>query len=284
MDNRFSATPSPLLWRAPRILDVASESFHLRIGNGVGKQGYGNRPPIDDRNLIRKFSIDCLDASKTNELTQPQVTRYCGESRRKADTEFQYRPSIVDADPVFADPVFADPVSETPMNPEIKAKVVVVALLNQQCKNLMYSKKGVVYKLHAGWFVNRTPGKFINWGYELFFPLGGPRKASERNSPKKGEKLLNSPPRSDPRNGEKLQKNCKNCIFRVVFPLFWGNLPHFEGVGPGEKFSNFSPFFGDFRPGGFPSPLRGKATRKTGVFLLNLKVFPVRILQKERKV
>ena len=35
--------------------------------NGVGKQGYGNRPPIDDRNPIWKFSIDCLDASKTNE-------------------------------------------------------------------------------------------------------------------------------------------------------------------------------------------------------------------------
>ena len=40
---------------------------HLRIGNGVGKQGYSNRPPIDDRNPIRKFSIDCLDASKTND-------------------------------------------------------------------------------------------------------------------------------------------------------------------------------------------------------------------------
>ena len=33
---------------------------HLRIGNGDGKQGYGNRPPIDDRNPIRKFSIDHL--------------------------------------------------------------------------------------------------------------------------------------------------------------------------------------------------------------------------------
>ena len=31
-------------------------------------------------------------------------------------------------------------------------------------KNLMYSQKGVVYKLHAGWFMNRTPGEFINWG------------------------------------------------------------------------------------------------------------------------
>ena len=37
------------------------------IQNGVGKQGYGNRPRIDDRNPTQKFSIDCLDASKTNE-------------------------------------------------------------------------------------------------------------------------------------------------------------------------------------------------------------------------
>ena len=42
------------------------------------------------------------------------MTRQCTESRRRADTEFQYRPRIVDTDPVFADPVFADPVSETP--------------------------------------------------------------------------------------------------------------------------------------------------------------------------
>ena len=28
----------------------------------------------------------------------------------------------------------------------------------------MYSKKGVVYKLHTGWFINRTPGEFINQG------------------------------------------------------------------------------------------------------------------------
>ena len=28
----------------------------------------------------------------------------------------------------------------------------------------MYSKKGVVYKLQEGQFINRTPGEFINWG------------------------------------------------------------------------------------------------------------------------
>ena len=33
----------------------------------------------------------------------------------------------------------------------------------------MYSKKGAVYKLHAGWFINRTPGEFINSG--LFINL-----------------------------------------------------------------------------------------------------------------
>ena len=59
-------------------------------------KGYGNRPPIDDRIPIRKFSIDCLDASNPNEQTQLQVTRYCRESRRKADMELQYRPRIVD--------------------------------------------------------------------------------------------------------------------------------------------------------------------------------------------
>ena len=41
-----------------------------------------------------------------------------------------------------------------------------------QCKNLMYrqySKKGVVDKLHAGWFINRTPGEFINCGLFIKF-------------------------------------------------------------------------------------------------------------------
>ena len=33
----------------------------------------------------------------------------------------------------------------------------------------MYSKKGVVYKLHAGWFINRTPGEFINCSLSIKF-------------------------------------------------------------------------------------------------------------------
>ena len=35
----------------------------LRIGNGGSKQGRVNRTPINNRNLIWKFSIDRLEAS-----------------------------------------------------------------------------------------------------------------------------------------------------------------------------------------------------------------------------
>ena len=51
-----------------------------------------------------------------------------------------------------------------------------------QCKNLMYSKKGVVYKLHAGWFINRTPGEFINRGHFIKFKgflCGNPTEKGE---------------------------------------------------------------------------------------------------------
>ena len=41
----------------------------------------------------------------------------------------------------------------------------------------MCSKNGVVYKLHAGWFINRAPGEFINCGPFIKFkgPLSGHR-------------------------------------------------------------------------------------------------------------
>ena len=41
------------------------------------------------------------------------------------------------------------------------------------------------------------------------------------------------------------------CDFYVIFP-------HFRGSDRGGEFCNLSPFFGDFRPGGFPGPLGGK--------------------------
>ena len=108
----FCFPESPAKTQKKPVRKCVENTQNLRIGNGVGKQGYGNRPPIDDRNPIRKFSIDCLDASKSNDETRLQLTRHCRESKRKADTEFQYRPRIVDTDidcgPRFCGPRFRD--------------------------------------------------------------------------------------------------------------------------------------------------------------------------------
>ena len=95
-----------------KYLRKEGEGF-LRIGNGVGKQGYGNRPPIDDRNPIRQFSIDPLDTSKTNGTTRPQLTHQGRESKRKPIRKFSIGPASSIRTSI-ADPVFADPVSETP--------------------------------------------------------------------------------------------------------------------------------------------------------------------------
>ena len=46
----------------------------------------------------------------------------------------------------------------------------------------MYSKKGVVYKLHAGQFINRPPENFINWGLFIKFKgllCGNPTERGE---------------------------------------------------------------------------------------------------------
>ena len=69
--------------------------FHLRIGSGVGKQGYGNRTPINDRKPIRKFSIDplCLQNQWGNSASTDSPWQ-----RIKADTEIQYQPRIIDMD------------------------------------------------------------------------------------------------------------------------------------------------------------------------------------------
>ena len=63
--HKFSLSGQLAGWdRVNRTLNRANRlclcAFFLRIGNGVGKQGCGNHPPIDDRNPIRKFSIDPL--------------------------------------------------------------------------------------------------------------------------------------------------------------------------------------------------------------------------------
>ena len=70
--------------------------WYLGIGNGGGKQGRGNQPPN------RRYGPD----------TEIQYSRLL--SKKEADTEFQYRPHIVDTDTI-ADAIFADAISETSM-------------------------------------------------------------------------------------------------------------------------------------------------------------------------
>ena len=50
--------------------------------------------------------------------------------------------------------------------------------------------------------------------------------------------------------------------FRSIFCNFSVIFPHFRGLDRGGEFCNFSPFFGDSRPGGFRGSVRGKTTRK----------------------
>ena len=59
----------------------------------------------------------------------------------------------------------------------------------------MYSKKGVVYKLHAGWFINRTPGEFTNWGRFIKFKGDSLLKirARQMNGPRAQKKRPCSP-------------------------------------------------------------------------------------------
>ena len=76
---------------------------------------------------------------------------------------------------------------------------------------------------------------------ELFFPIRGPGKPPR----KEGEKLLNSPPRSDPKVGKsaptKRKNDSENTIF-AFFPIFGGRtgegnlviFPHFPGFPSGR--------------------------------------------------
>ena len=65
----------------------------LHHRNGGGKQGCGNRPPINDRAPIRKFSIFCMD-SANRRLPLPFGRRVCETMSKKGapDTE---NPSLI---------------------------------------------------------------------------------------------------------------------------------------------------------------------------------------------
>ena len=89
------------MWKA-----AGAECF-LGIGNGVGKQGRGNQPPY------RRYGPDTEIQYRLRKPHGP-AKRSRILSKREADTEFQYRPYIVDTDTI-ADALFADAISETSM-------------------------------------------------------------------------------------------------------------------------------------------------------------------------
>ena len=94
--------------------------------------------------------------------------------------------------------------------------------------------------------------------YELVvFPLRGPGKPPERNSPKNCTILLPCPA---PEIREKLQKNYKNWPFGVVLSFFGGGAIFllFSGSDRGEECCSFSPFFEEFPPRRLSSPSKGK--------------------------
>ena len=68
----------------------------------------------------------------------------------------------------------------------------------------MYSKNGVVYKLHAGWFINRTQGEFINSG--LFTTFKGLLCG---NPIERGESLI---PNFWPRGSLQVQPRHRDCL------------------------------------------------------------------------
>ena len=78
---------------------------NLGIGNGGGKQGRGNRPPY------RRYGPDTEIQYRPRKPHGPAKPSR-NFSKKEADTEFQYRPHIVDTDTI-ADAVFADAISET---------------------------------------------------------------------------------------------------------------------------------------------------------------------------
>ena len=84
----------------------------------------------------------------------------------------------------------------------------------------MYTKKGVVHKLHAGWLINRIPGEFINQG--LFTKFKG--------------LLCGAPTES----GESLKLNFWPRGSLQVQPRYLHCLPQVRGFRTGKKYNTSS--------------------------------------------
>ena len=92
-------------WMASMLRNGLSGPLIWESENGVGKLGYGNRPPIDDRNPIWKFNIDplCLQSQWDNSASTDSPWQRIKEKRRYGNSVS--RTSI--ADPVtFCGPRF----------------------------------------------------------------------------------------------------------------------------------------------------------------------------------
>ena len=117
---------------------ISQDTVGLGIGNGVGKQGRGNRPPY------RRYGPDTEIQYRLRKPRGP-AKRSRILSKREADTEFQYRPYIVDTDAI-ADALFADAISETSSwNTVIKIPFRIVTCCDPhclvQCPNSRISRK-----------------------------------------------------------------------------------------------------------------------------------------------
>ena len=99
-------------------------------------------------------------------------------------------------------------------------------------------------KPHSGAFSGRfgsesgsLPGSnsdFWSVTLQVVFPLRGPGKPPGWKSPKNGEKLQNSPPRSDPRKWGKITEELQKLYFQSNLTPFLGQFSPFSGVGPGR--------------------------------------------------
>ena len=143
------------------------------------------------------------------------------------------------------------------------------------------AKKRVVYKLHGGWFINRTPGEFINRGlFVKFEGLGscGPGKLTEKG---KFPKVLRGGRKRS--FGPREQRSPKSLLHHPK-PRF---APCKMGVLGGAKdFSETFAPWGSKRPLA-PSPKHfwefpffGQCPRPAAS---QLKIFSVEILQRERE-
>ena len=83
---------------------------------------------------------------------------------------------------------------------------------------------------------------------ELFFPLEGPGSHRGGNPRKMGKNYKIPLPGPTPENGEKLQKNCKNCTFGGILPLFGAFFPIFGGRTGEGNFVIFPHFSGISAP------------------------------------